>query len=806
MAKKRVTAPGSSFVNPARVIEESELGDELEKSFLEYSYSVIMDRALPDARDGMKPVHRRLMYGMFESSYTPDKPYVKSAKVVGHVMGTYHPHGDSAIYEALVRLTQPFAMMLPLADGKGNWGSPDDGAAAARYTEVRLHDNAMLMVGELKEDVVPMTPNYDGTKMQPEVLPVQYPNLLVNGGSGIAVGMATKMPTHNPGEIMDAARWLLTHPNASLDKLMEFVPGPDFPTGGSIIGIDAIREAYETGRGVFKIRGSAEVEPGERGKSSVVVTELPYGVGAESLIEKAIAAIKDNKLVGIADIKDLSDRRQGTRIVFVVKAGVNPNAVLSELYRHTPLETSFGVNNTVLVEGKPQTLGLKELLQIFIDHRLAVVLNRSIFRKEKREKRLHLVEGLLKALLDIDKVIALVRSSENADAAREGLIKQFKVDQIQADYILSLQLRRLTKFDQIELNNERDTLKREIAELTKIINDEAERKRVVGDELTATKKQIAVPRRSEIVATSISEHVETVKAAAQSVTFEVEDKSIAVAVYADGAIRRVEDSAKAKAYTKGGTTFPVIDVVNTRLKSNVILVTNKGRGIRTDCLHITDRAAAAGTIVDLEKGERVIAVSPVTGEGEANLGTFFATKKGTVKITNPDYPLRSDSFELISLDAGDEIVVARWLQTNEGAEVALLSSDSSLLRFPADKIRPQGRSGAGIAGIKLADGAEVVAASVLTASEVDKAVVVTSTGESIKVTPFSLYPPKGRATGGVRSHKFLKGEEKLIAAGVVTNPTVIDSSGNKMELPAIDKRRDGSGAKIGAQVGVIGWA
>jgi len=809
MAKKKVINAGSSFVSPAKSIEDSELKDELEGSFLEYAYSVITDRALVDARDGLKPVHRRILYSMFNSGLTPEKAYVKAAKVVGDVMGNYHPHGDSSIYGSLVGISQDFNLMLPLADGKGNWGSPDDGPAAARYTEVRLDSNAMLLAGELKEDVVETSYNYDGTLLMPDVMPVQFPNTLINGQSGIAVGMATKMPTHNPSEVMEAARWLLTHPNANLDKLMEFVPGPDFPTGGIIIGVDQIREAYQSGRGSFKIRGLVEIEQGDRGKSNVVITELPYGIGAEKIIAKAVEAVKNQKLLGVADIKNLSDRRQGTRIVFVVKAGVNPNAVVNALYSMTDLETTFGVNNTVLVDGQPKTLGLKDLLQIFIDHRIDVVMRRSLFRRDKRQTRLHLVEGLLKALIDIDKVIAIVRNAADADTAKTGLIKQFKVDEVQADYILSIQLRRLTKFDQIELSAERNRLKAEIAALTDIIDNDSVLRKLVGEELTAVKKLIDRPRASLILGGNIAEHIEEAKTVAQSMTLEVEDAAVEVALFSDGSIRRVEANTKLKAFSKGGKLSTLVDTIPARTRGKVVLVSNKGKAFRVDALHISDKAVDAKSVVSLDKGERIIALAPIADtsadpNSTSGVGFFFATKNGTVKITNPDYPVRGDEFEMISISAGDEIVTARWLEQAVGAEVAILSTDSSLLRFPADKIRPQGRSGAGIAGIKLAEGASVLAATVLSALEVEKAVVVTSTGLSTKVSPFNAYPPKGRATGGVRSHRFVKGEEALTGAGIVVNPVAVDSSGAKIELPSVDSRRDNAGTKMEATISFVG--
>src|SRR6266516_3927756 len=391
----------SAFDQAGARVLDNPLVTEVEDSYLEYAFSVIHSRALPDARDGLKPVHRRILFSMTEQGYRPDRPHVKSARVVGDVMGKYHPHGDDAIYDAMVRPAQSFSLNAPLIDGHGNFGSPDDGPAASRYTEARMSREAMLLVNELGEGTVDFRPNYDGSLEEPTVLPAAFPNLLVNGASGIAVGMATNMIPHNLAEVIAAARWLIHHPNASLDKLMEFVPGPDLPTGGLLLGLDEVRKSYETGRGVVRMRGRVEIGPlaDGRGRQAITVTELPYGVGAEKVIEKITDEVtKTKRLQGIADIKDLTDRENGTRLVIECKVGVNPQALLADLYRLTPLEQSFGVNNLVLVDGQPQTLGLKALLEVFLAHRYEVVTRRTAFRRRKRQERLHLVDGLLIAL------------------------------------------------------------------------------------------------------------------------------------------------------------------------------------------------------------------------------------------------------------------------------------------------------------------------------------------------------------------------------------------------------------------------
>ncbi|WP_229796312.1 DNA gyrase/topoisomerase IV subunit A, partial [Saccharothrix coeruleofusca] len=492
----------SAFDRAGAQVFDNSLTTEIEDSYLEYAYSVIHSRALPDARDGLKPVHRRILYSMNEQGHRPNSPYVKSSRVVGDTMGKYHPHGDTAIYDAMVRLAQDFSLNAPLIDGHGNFGSPDDGPAASRYTEARMSSAAMLLVGELDEDTVEFRPNYDGSLQEPSVLPAAFPNLLVNGTSGIAVGMATNMIPHNLGEVVAAARHLISHPDASLDKLMEFVPGPDLPTGGVLLGLDEVRRAYETGRGVVRMRAKVETGPleGSRGRQAITVTELPYGVGPEKIIEKIHDEVtKSKRLTGIADVKDLTDRENGVRLVVECKVGVNPQALLADLYRLTPLEQSFGINNLVLVDGQPRTLGLKALLEVFLAHRYEVVTRRTRFRRRKREDRLHLVEGLLKALVDIDKVIKLIRGSENAQAAKEGLVKRFKLSEVQATYILDTPLRRLTRYDAIELEAEQDRLRNEIAELTRILEDDKVLRKVVSTELGKVAKELTAPRRTVLL-------------------------------------------------------------------------------------------------------------------------------------------------------------------------------------------------------------------------------------------------------------------------------------------------------------------
>ncbi|BDZ60875.1 hypothetical protein GCM10025873_06660 [Demequina sediminis] len=485
---------------PDTQIVDIDVSAEMEASFLEYAYSVIYSRALPDARDGLKPVQRRIVYMMQDMGLRPDRAYVKSARVVGEVMGKLHPHGDSAIYDALVRMAQSFSLRLPLVDGHGNFGSLDDGPAASRYTEARLAPASLAMTENLDEDVVDFVANYDNKLTQPSVLPAAVPNLLVNGAAGIAVGMATNMAPHNLIEVVAAARHLLDNPRATLDELMRFVPGPDLPGGGKIVGLEGVREAYETGRGRFVTRATTRVEKVSARRQGIVVTELPYMVGPEKVIEKIKDGVSNKKLEGISAVTDLTDRHHGLRLVIEVKNGFNPEAVLEKLYRYTPLEESFSINNVALVDGEPRTLGLKELLQVWVAHRLEVVRRRSSYRLRARRDRLHLVDGLLIAILDIDEVIQIIRAADDSAVAKERLRTAFDLSDIQAEYILELRLRRLTKFSRLELENEKSQLLAEIAELEEILGSESVLRAVVAREMDAAAAAHGTPRRTILLA------------------------------------------------------------------------------------------------------------------------------------------------------------------------------------------------------------------------------------------------------------------------------------------------------------------
>lgn len=793
-------------------IVDIDVSEEMRGSFLEYAYSVIYQRALPDARDGLKPVQRRILHAMSEMGLRPDRGHVKSSRVVGEVMGKYHPHGDSAIYDALVRMAQPFSMRMPLVDGHGNFGSlgGDDAPAAMRYTEARPAPAATLMVTSLGENVVDFVPNYDAREREPEVLPAAFPNLIVNGASGIAVGMATNMAPHNLGEVIAAARHLIKHPDATVDDLMRFVPGPDLPTGGTIAGLDGIREAYTTGRGTFRTRASASVENITARRKGIVVTALPYTVGPEKVISRIKELVSAKRLAGITDLKDLTDRQQGLRLVIEVKSGYNPEAVLAELYRLTPMEESFGINNVALVDGQPRTLGLKDLLEVYVGHRFDVVRRRCEHRLGKRRERAHLVDGLLTALLDIDEVIRLIRASEDTAHAREQLTATFDLSETQATYILDTPLRRLTKYDRLELERERETLLGEIDELTAILDSDERLRQVVSDELAEVAKQHGTPRRTVLLEASGAP-------TSAAVPLEVTDDPCHALLSATGLLARTNTSSLPAADTPRAGHDAVVSSVATTVRGSVAAVTSAGRLVRLSALDLPALPATGGLsggtpateFLDLAAGERVVALAGAY-PGEQEPGFALGTAYGVVKRLAPDYPQAKDDFEVIALKDDDHVVGAVSLPSGD-VDFAFVSSDAQLLRFPASSVRPQGRSAGGVAGMRVGDGAEVVWFGAVAAPE--EAEVVTVAGStsalpgthgSVKVTPYAEYPAKGRATGGVRCHRFLKGEDTLQLAWVGSAPRGCTGSGEPVELPEPTQRRDGSGSPVGEPPAVLG--
>lgn len=802
-------------LSPER-IEDIDIASEMQGSFLEYAYSVIYSRALPDARDGLKPVQRRILFMMQDMGLRPEKGHVKSARVVGEVMGKLHPHGDASIYDALVRLAQDFAMRLPLVDGHGNFGSLDDGPAASRYTEARLTPAALAMTASLDEDVVDFVPNYDNQIMQPEVLPAAVPNLLVNGASGIAVGMATNLAPHNLTEVVEGAKYLLLNPAATLDEIMQFIPGPDLPGGGTIVGLDGVKEAYETGRGAFRTRATVAVEQLGPRRTGLVVTELPYLVGPERVIEKIKQGVEGKKLSGIADVVDLTDRKNGLRLVITLKTGFSAEAVLEQLYRHTPLEESFSINSVALVDGQPRTLSLLELLQVFIDHRLAVTRRRSEYRLAKRKSRLHLVEGLLIAILDIDEVIQLIRTSDDADSARQRLMQVFDLSEAQAEYILELRLRRLTKFSRVELEAERDQLRQEIAELQEILDSPERLKAVVAAELDEAAAQFGTPRR-----TILTEAAPKARSG-KKLDLEVADSPCVVLLSVTGrALRIAKDEADAAGRGSGRATKhgAIRSAVETTVRGELGAVLSDGTLLRfspVDLPAVPAASIAFSAGVKLqdylgikERKRKIVGIVPIG----TDIPIALATMRGTIKrVLLWDLPGKNE-LEIISLAAGDELIAA--FTAPDDYEFALVASDSQLLRFPTKAVRPQGRPASGMAGMRLQPGANLIFAGAVQIGAEARVVTVADSSNALpgadvataKVSDWAEFPAKGRATGGVRSQRFLKTEDRIACAWVgVGEPRALSAEGSVRKLPTTLGKRDGSGTPIDGAAAFVGEA
>ena len=785
-------------------IIDTDISVEMKSSFLEYGYSVIYSRALPDARDGLKPVQRRLLYTMDDMGLRSDRGHVKSARPVGEVMGRFHPHGDSAIYEALVRLAQPWSLRLPMADGHGNFGSQDDPPAAMRYTEIRMAPPAEAMVESIDEDTVDFKPNYDGRESEPTVLPAAIPNLLVNGSTGIAVGMATNIAPHNLIEVVNALRHLIDRPDADLDDLMRFIPGPDLPTGGKIVGLDGIRDAYATGNGPFRMRATARIENVTPRKKGIVITELPYNVGPEKVIEAVKKLVETKKIQGISDLKNLTDRHKGMNLVIELKNGFVPEALLEQLYRLTPLESSFGINAVALVDGQPRTLGLKEMLTVFLDHRFSVVRRRSEFRRGKAADRLHLLEGLLLALVDIDEVIQLIRSSENRGEAKERLRSVFDLSEPQSEYILQLTLGRLTRTDRIEIEKEIEGLRRLIEELDEILADDAVLRRVVSDELAAIAQKFGTPRRT-VLLQSAGQPVSAAQAAAATV--EVTDDPCWALLSATGLLARTSDDTPLGPVAGRVKHDAIVSAVRTTARGEIGLVTSDGSIRRLQVLDLPALPPTAQS-PNLQGGVPLtelsdlgtttpLALVPLTNDGP---GLALGTRQGVVKRVKPEV-LSKDEWPIISLADGDALVGAVALESGT-EELSFVTSDAQLLHFSAEGVRPQGRTGSGMAGVKLAPGAKVVAFAAIRDVESASVVTVAGSGDAlpgtqngaVKVTPLAVYPGKGRATGGVRCQRLLKGEDGLILAWVGDGlPMACATSGTPVDLPPVDDRRDGSG-------------
>ena len=795
----------------AREIVEVPVDDEMRDSFMPYALSVTTSRAIPDVRDGLKPVQRRILYVMADLGLRPGSPFRKSAGVVGEVMGKYHPHGDGAIYEAMVRMGQPFSMSVPLVDPKGNFGSLDDPPAAYRYTEARLTPAAMAMVTGLDEETVDFSPNFDGERDEPTCLPAAIPNLLVNGASGIAVGMATNMPPHNLSEIASAIEHVLTkrRPKPTVDDLMRFVEGPDFPTGAIVVDDGSLREAYETGRGTIRVRARAEIENITARRQGIVITELPYAVGPERVQAKVRELIASGKLDGIAAVVDLSDRNHGLRLVIECKSGVGPHGLLEKLYRLTPLEESFGINNVALVDGVPTTLNLYELCRHYVEHRLEVIVRRTEFRLARAEEREHILQGLLLALDNIDHVISIIRGSDDATTARAELMNALKLSDMQATHILDMQLRRLTALEVEKLREELDDVQSDISELRKLLASDTRRRKLVSDELRELVNQFGVPRRTTIVSASDLAVIDDGPSEEELAPEElIADQVTLVTLSTSGLLGRRSPDEEFSA--KPGRHDVLAQSLETNSYSSILAITDQGRLLTVRSREVPEiirgsRGASVTEMFSLSRGERVVGLF---GEGQDPI--VVATRKGVTKRLDADSigRLRTGS-PVINLK-GDDRVVAGFV-ASEDSEIVMVASDGQALRTPTTGISIQGPGAAGVAGMKLKAGSLLIAAGPV---EFGTVVLLVSDDGAVKVTDVAEVPTKGRATGGVRTVKWQNFETTATFAWVGRNQQMAaivseEGDGKKTDPTPIPltveaSRRDGTTADIGERVLVVG--
>jgi DNA gyrase subunit A len=776
-------------------VEPVQLEDEIQKSYLDYAMSVIVGRALPEVRDGLKPVHRRILWSMLESGLRPDRPHRKSVAAVGEVMKKYHPHGDAPIYDALVRMAQDFSMRHPLIDPHGNFGSVDgDPPASMRYTEARLAPIAMELLRDIDSDTVDFVPNFDGYEQQPLILPARIPNLLVNGSGGIAVGMATNIPPHNLGEVIGAVVHYLDHPEATSKDLMKFVKGPDFPTGAIIMGRDGIRDAYETGRGSIKIRGVCSVEEGSAGRARIVVTELPYQVNKARLAEKVAELVKSGKVKDIADLKDHSSGRAGMRLVIDLKRGANPQVVLNQLYKRTQLQESFGVIMLALVDGVPRTLNLAEMIGYYVDHQIDVVTRRTRFDLRRAEERDNIVQGLLIALGHLDEVIRIIRGSQDAEQARTKMMTKFKLSEIQANHILDMPLRRLTKLARTELEQEHKDLLARIRHLKALLKDPTKIRGVIKDELAETKKKHADPRRTQIKADEGSFDVEDL----------IAEEDVVITVSRAGYVKRVPIDTFRRQGRGGkgvrGATLKEEDVITNVFTTTthhwLLVFTTKGKVYRVKVHEVPDSSRTARGLyaanlpgVAIAGDERVSAVLDLKGY-EGGRFLLFATKKGMVKKTAlPEYESARTGLAAINLKRGDELFDVKL--TDGKDEVFLVSRKGQAIRFREPLVRPMGRATAGVIGMRLAEDDDVISLSL--ASDGEEMISVSQQGYG-KRSPLKDYPVKGRGGKGVIGHLLTKKTGPLAGAFVGSKEQdmfVISSSGIVIRVPAGDIRRVG---------------
>ena len=782
-------------------IDLVDINVEMARSYLDYAMSVIVGRALPDVRDGLKPVHRRVLYAMYDGGYRPDRGYYKSSRVVGDVMGNYHPHGDSAIYDTLVRLAQPWSLRYPLVDGNGNFGSPgNDPAAAMRYTEARLAPLAMEMMRDIDEDTVDFSPNYDGRSQEPNVLPSRFPNLLVNGSAGIAVGMATNIPPHNLREVASGIQWSLEHPDATqpelLEALLERVKGPDFPTRGIIIGRTGIEEAYRTGRGSITMRAVVEVEE-INGRSCLVITELPYQVNPDNLALKIAELVKDGKIAGISDVRDEGNERLGQRLVIVLKKDAIAKVVLNNLYKHTQLQDNFGANMLALVDGVPRTLRIDEFVRYYLVHQIEVIVRRTKFRLAEKEKRAHILTGYLKALDALDEVIALIRRSATVDDARQGLMQLLEVDEIQANAILEMQLRRLAALERQKIIDEYDGIMAEIKELLAILASEARQREIVGEELRELTDKYGDDRRTAIVAAEGDFSAEDL----------IPEHDVVVTITRGGYAKRTKVDLY-RAQRRGGkgvrgAALKQDDIVDhffvTSTHHWILFFTTKGRVYRAKAYELPDtgrdaRGQHVANLLAFQPDEEIAQVLTIENYGAAPY-LVLATRQGLAKKTElTEYDSnRSGGLIAINLREGDEVVSAALV--SETDDILLVSRKAMSLRFTAtnDALRPMGRATSGVIGMKFREGDELLAMAVVEDGEAN--VLTATDGGYAKRTPIQEYRVQGRGGLGVKAAKIDEENRGVLVGALVVNASdeilAITSSGTVIRTGAEQIRQTG---------------
>ena len=782
--------------DPSLALQPIALQDEMERSFLDYAMSVIMSRALPDVRDGLKPVHRRIIWDMEEQGFRPDRPFVKSARVSGDTMAKYHPHGDSAIYDALVRMAQPFSLRHPLIDFHGNYGSPDFGPAASRYTECRLHPLAMQLLADIDEETVDMVATYDGSRLEPTVLPARFPNLLVNGSQGIAVGMATNIPPHNLGEVIDATIHLIDHPEATADDLMQFVKGPDFPTGGSILGRAGIIDAYRTGRGSIKMRATAGIEETKRGGFEIVVTELPYQTSCSAIAGRIQELVDAGDLDGISDVNDGSSGGK-THLVISLKRDANANVVLNNLFKLTQLQTSFGVNMVALVDGVPRTLNLASALHGYVNHQVEVITRRTTYRLRVANERAHKVEGRIKALNVIDAIIALIRASDDTAAARDGLMAApFDFSEIQSQDILEMQLRQLTRLSRIDLERELAELHERIIELQSILDDPEKLRGVIKTEMLAIREEFATPRRCAI----------TLDTGEMSIEDLVDDSELVI-VMTEAQYVKAVSAGSFKTQGRGGRGVSgaklkaddlVRHVIFTTAHAFLLFFSNRGKVYRLRAMDIPERERTAKgmpivNLLPLQVGETIQAIID-TRDFASERYLFFATKKGTVKKTafNEYDSSRRDGLIAINLRDGDELV--RVIETSGSDDIFMVGRSGMTIRFSESEVRPMGRSAGGVRGMKMKPGDELVSVDV---ARDDTAILMITESGYGKRTQLERFNRQGRGGQGVIGIKLTGRKGRVVAAfmvGLEDDIVAVSSGGVTIRMNVRDISSQGRGA------------